>query len=176
VYEQVVIRTPKQTPGKWSYRERGEIVITRAPGSGAPKAEEIEVPELEEEIEARLADLNNSGLEAYWLEDWEKATRAFQAIVSVRPDYPGAAERLRDSRRKGELAAMYEKAQTALKSEDWDCAVTSLEALVAQAPEYKDADAQLKAAKEQKRLTYLYAQAKQLYRAKKWHAAKKGTG
>ena len=31
VYEQVVSRTPKQTPGKWSYKQHGEIVIAKNP-------------------------------------------------------------------------------------------------------------------------------------------------
>ncbi len=31
VYEQVVTRTPKQTPGKWSYKQQGDIVIARNP-------------------------------------------------------------------------------------------------------------------------------------------------
>ncbi len=31
VYEQVVSKTPKQTPGKWSYKQQGEIVIAKNP-------------------------------------------------------------------------------------------------------------------------------------------------
>jgi hypothetical protein len=31
VYEQVVVRTPRQTPGKWSYRQQGELVIALNP-------------------------------------------------------------------------------------------------------------------------------------------------
>lgn len=36
VYEQVVTHSPRQTPGKWSYRQQGEIVIARNPRP-APK-------------------------------------------------------------------------------------------------------------------------------------------
>jgi pSer/pThr/pTyr-binding forkhead associated (FHA) protein len=40
VYEQVVTRTPKQTPGKWSYKQQGDIIIARNPNvsvkPGAP--------------------------------------------------------------------------------------------------------------------------------------------
>src|SRR5438045_5145651 len=31
VYEQVLALTPKQTPGKWSYRQQGELVIAHNP-------------------------------------------------------------------------------------------------------------------------------------------------
>ena len=34
VYEKVVAVTPKQTPGKWSYKQQGDIVIARNPQAG----------------------------------------------------------------------------------------------------------------------------------------------
>ncbi len=37
-YEQVVAQTPKQTPGKWSYRQQGDIVIARNPHPPAKPA------------------------------------------------------------------------------------------------------------------------------------------
>ena len=39
VYEQVVNQTAKQTPGKWAYRQQGEIVIARNPKPTIPEAE-----------------------------------------------------------------------------------------------------------------------------------------
>ena len=41
VYEQVVDKTPLQTPGKWSYRQQGEIVIARNP---RPVVKPVELP------------------------------------------------------------------------------------------------------------------------------------
>ncbi len=41
VYEQVVTRTPKQTPNKWSYKQRGDIVIAKNPH---PIVKPIELP------------------------------------------------------------------------------------------------------------------------------------
>ncbi|HKZ87081.1 MAG TPA: caspase family protein [Anaerolineae bacterium] len=38
VYEQVVTVTPKQTPGKWSYKQQGDIVIARNPHSSTQPA------------------------------------------------------------------------------------------------------------------------------------------
>lgn len=36
VYAQVVAKTPKQTPGKWSYRQQGDMVIAKNPRPIAP--------------------------------------------------------------------------------------------------------------------------------------------
>jgi len=38
VYEKVVTVTPKQTPGKWSYKQQGDIVIARNPQPAAKPA------------------------------------------------------------------------------------------------------------------------------------------
>ncbi|MEJ2708649.1 MAG: caspase family protein [Anaerolineales bacterium] len=50
VYKQVVSQTSKQTPGKWSYREQGEIVIARAHARVAPQVAEPKLPETEESV------------------------------------------------------------------------------------------------------------------------------
>lgn len=48
VYEQVIHETPKQTPGKWSYGQQGEIIIARNPH---PVAKPVELPaELQQTI------------------------------------------------------------------------------------------------------------------------------
>jgi alpha-glucoside transport system substrate-binding protein len=170
-YAQVVTQTPKQTPGKWSYKEQGEIIIARAPSKEASKPVEVELPEFDDETEAKLKRLYDTGLAAYWLEEWERAARAFQAIVEARPDYPGVAEKLREARVQAELAGLYEKALAALQSEDWDSVAIALEAVVAQAPDYRDAASQLAFAQERKHLVELYAQARSLVQAEKWRAA-----
>ena len=49
VYEQVVAQTPKQTPGKWSYKQQGEMVIANNP---RPSVKPIDLPiELQQSIE-----------------------------------------------------------------------------------------------------------------------------
>jgi alpha-glucoside transport system substrate-binding protein len=170
-YAQVVTQTPKQTPGKWSYKEQGEIIIARAPDKEASKPVEIDLPEFDDEIETKLKRLYDTGLAAYWLEEWERAARAFQAIVEARPEYPGVAEKLLEARRQAELAGLYGKALSALQSEDWNSAMLALEAVVAQAPDYRDAASQLTFAQERKHLVELYDQAKSLVQAEKWRAA-----
>jgi pSer/pThr/pTyr-binding forkhead associated (FHA) protein len=55
VYAQVIARTPKQTPGKWSYKQQGEFVIARNPH---PIVKPIELPaELRAAIESPLASV-----------------------------------------------------------------------------------------------------------------------
>ena len=39
VYERVVTQTPKQTPGKWSYKQQGDIIIARNPKPSVRPAE-----------------------------------------------------------------------------------------------------------------------------------------
>ncbi|MBM3239487.1 hypothetical protein FJZ31_24605 [Candidatus Poribacteria bacterium] len=53
VHERVVNETPKQTPGKWTYKQQGEIVIAQNPH---PVVEPVELPrELQQAIENPLA-------------------------------------------------------------------------------------------------------------------------
>ncbi|MBI5031049.1 MAG: caspase family protein [Chloroflexi bacterium] len=55
VYGQVVKMTPKQTPGKWSYKQQGDIIIARNP---KPKLKKVELPiELREAINSPLSGM-----------------------------------------------------------------------------------------------------------------------
>ncbi len=55
VYGQVVAKTPKQTPGKWSYRQQGDIVIAKNP---RPIVKPSELPiELKQAIESPFASV-----------------------------------------------------------------------------------------------------------------------
>jgi hypothetical protein len=54
VYAQVVATTPKQTPGKWSYKQQGEMVIAKNPHPPVTKAVELPI-ELRQAIESSLA-------------------------------------------------------------------------------------------------------------------------
>ncbi|MFN8598776.1 MAG: caspase family protein [Anaerolineae bacterium] len=55
VYEHVVTQTPKQTPGKWSYKQQGDIVIARNP---KPIVKPVELPaDLKMAIESPLANV-----------------------------------------------------------------------------------------------------------------------
>lgn len=170
VYERVVRQTPKQTPGKWSYKERGEIVISRAPGVAPEAKAPVSLPEFERDVQEKLEKLYNEGLSAYWLEDWDKAVRCFQAILAARPGYPDAANKLELSRRKQQIHRLYERALSAEGEGDWPGAITNLNELLAIEPEYQDAAARLEHAKRNRLLGDLYAEALQLSQAGKWQA------
>ncbi len=170
VYERVVRQTPKQTPGKWSYKERGEIILSRAPGKTPEEKVSVSLPEFERDLEEKLHKLYNEGLSAYWLEDWDKAVRCFQAILEARPDYPEAGNKLELSRRKQQMHSLYEKALAAEGAGDWVGAIARLNELLAIEPEYQDAAARLEQAKRSRLLGDLYAEARQLSQAEKWQA------
>ena len=61
VYEQVVNKTPKQTPGKSSYKQQGEIVIARNPRPIKPKPAELPV-ELRHLIENPVASAREAAV------------------------------------------------------------------------------------------------------------------
>jgi uncharacterized caspase-like protein len=54
VYAQVVATTPKQTPGKWSYKQQGDMVLAKNPHPPVVKAAELPI-ELKQAIESSLA-------------------------------------------------------------------------------------------------------------------------
>ena len=60
VYERVVSETPKQTPGKWSYKQQGDIVLARSP---RPIARAAELPlELRALLESPLSRLRTEAV------------------------------------------------------------------------------------------------------------------
>lgn len=170
VYERVVRQTPKQTPGKWSYKERGEIIVSRVPGTAYEGKRSLSLPELDHEEDQKLEKLYNEGLSAYWLEDWDKAVLSFQAIVEARSDFPDAANKLELSRRKKQVRALYEKSSACETADDWAGAIASLEELIALEPDYPNAAVRLDQAKRNRMLADLYDEARQLSQAGKWQA------
>ncbi len=170
VYERVVRQTPKQTPGKWSYKERGEIIVSRVPGTAYEGKRSLSLPELDHEEDQKLEKLYNEGLSAYWLEDWDKAVLSFQAIVEARSDFPDAANKLELSRRKKQVRALYEKSSACETADDWAGAIASLEELIALEPDYPNAAPRLDQAKRNRMLADLYDEARQLSQAGKWQA------
>jgi sugar lactone lactonase YvrE/tetratricopeptide (TPR) repeat protein len=170
VYAHVVQQSPKQTPGKWSFKEQGEIIIARA-GQAARMHPAITVkPFVDVELQQKLEQLYTKGLSAYWLEEWEQAAYNFQLILEIDPDYQDATEKFADVRRQLDLKNTYNKALEAFESQKYLEAVTVFERLVAEAPDYKDAAAKLQVARKQSQIADLYSQAKQLHQAQEWQA------
>jgi tetratricopeptide (TPR) repeat protein len=170
VYEQVVQRTPKQTPGKWSYREQGEIVIARAPG--AVQEQEIPSPllELDDEQDSKVRQLYNKGLAAYYLKEWDKSVNFFQAVLNAQPDQQEAATKLEEAIRQARLNKLYDEAHIDLEAEDWGKALAVLDTLASEAPDFKDVASKLEFASQQKKLADMYDEARQLHQAKEWQA------
>ncbi|HEX6304670.1 MAG TPA: caspase family protein [Anaerolineales bacterium] len=169
-YRQVVKETPEQTPGKWTYKEQGEIVIAQNPRWRPSPVIEEPLSDVDEDADRRLASLYTKGLSAYWLQEWDKAQSAFSAIVELRPDYKDAAAKLAEARQQEKLARLYEQGKRASEQRDWQTAIEAFKNLRSEAPDYKDAAKLLAAAEREKRLVDRYAEAKHLYKAKQYAA------
>jgi len=171
IYARVVQETPKQTPGKWSFKEQGEIVLARVPERDA--TEEFSARRMlraETDAEDQLAFTYTQALSAYWLEEWEKARQLFAAVVKSRPDYQDAAVKLAESERQERWLRLYRSAQESMAGEAWTAAVEALEAITAEATGYKTTEADLRTARKRMRLTELYGEARQLFQAGEWHS------
>jgi hypothetical protein len=176
IYARVVKQTPKQTPGKWSYREQGEIVIASSPVQLTGKEPGEASVEFDDELQQRLSRWYTRGLSAFWLEEWDKAEEAFQTITEIQPDYQDTAVKLMEVKRQKKLSDLYRQAVAAGAKKDWDSVILALQTLTEETsgyPEakgYKDADARLAEARKQKNLADFYSQAQQLCQAKQWQA------
>jgi tetratricopeptide (TPR) repeat protein len=169
-YGQVVKETPEQTPGKWTYKEQGEIVIAQNPRWRPSPVIDQPTGDVDEDVDRRLASLYTKGLSAYWLEEWDKAQSAFNAIVELRPDYKDAATKLDEAKQQEKLARLYEQGKRASEKRDWQTAIEAFKSLRSEAPDYKDAAKLLAAAQGEKRLADLYAEAQHLYEARQYAA------
>jgi outer membrane protein assembly factor BamD (BamD/ComL family) len=122
------------------------------------------------ELQQQLDQFYTDGLSAFWVEEWDKACRSFQAILDVYPQYPGAAAKLKEAERHRKLSELYTTARAAQDAGDWPGAQTVLEALVSEAADYKDSAEQLRFVKKQRQLADLYAEAHRLHQANQWQA------
>jgi uncharacterized caspase-like protein len=61
VYAQVVAKTPRQTPGKWSYKQQGDIVIAKNPHPPVVNAVELPI-ELKQAIESPFASVREGAV------------------------------------------------------------------------------------------------------------------
>lgn len=126
--------------------------------------------ESDSEVLRRAEQLYTEGLAAFYTEEWDRACRRFQTILSEHPNHKNAAEKLAEAEKQRNLAKLYAQAVEEYKSENWMAAIQSLESLLQKTPEYKDAAQLLRNAKKQKRLKELYVEANALHAAQKWQA------
>ncbi|MGW8249888.1 MAG: hypothetical protein ACWGO1_04540, partial [Anaerolineales bacterium] len=170
VYSQVVSRSSRQTPAKWSYKEQGNIILAHTPVKADIPSASVKVLDVEDEELARIEEYYTRGLSAFWLEEWDKAARYFDAIVDVRPDYEDASVKLTQARRQIRLEGLYQKASGALEQDEWPEALKAYEILAAEAPDYKDVAERLEHVKKQKLLADLYREAQNLSQGGHWQA------
>ncbi len=152
------------------YMRAPQGVIFEMPESRRVRRPTESFADADKELKQKLEQLYTDGLSAFWVEEWDKACRSFQAIVDARPDYPGAAAKLEEAQRQKRLSALYETAQETQASGDWRSAQSALETLVAEAADYKDASSSLRLVKKQSQLADLYAEARRLHAAQQWQA------
>ena len=171
IYTQVVQSTPQQTPGKWSYKEQGEIVISRTPGKGNGQIIPETPPVSSELLEKEAERLYTQGLSAFWLENWDEEIQNLQAFLQFFPNSADAESQLKEARKQAKLRDGYLKAQAAIQEEEWQAGVDLLEMLVNEAPNYKDAAQQLATVRKKMQLAELYGQTQRLYQAQEWEAA-----
>ncbi len=178
-YGEVVRLTPQQTPGKWSYKEQGEIIIAAAPqiasatsGRPAPAAPAATgaTPARDEAQEAHINQLYTRGLAAYHLGSWEKAASSFEDVLRIAPEHAEANAKLKDARHQAQLAHLEASARQAEAASDWKAAIHAWETLLEQAPEHPDAASRLVEAHRQQKLADLYTEAHQLFQAGEWRA------
>ena len=159
------------------YEENGFVQLLRslrlrASAVGAV-IEATSYEDTEKEQECRLSQLYTEGLEAFYTEDWDRACRYFQAILSEQPNHKNAAEKLEEAQCQGYYAKLYAQATEAYHSDNFSVAISSLEQLVQKAPNYKDTAQLLRDARKREQLAELYTEAKTLYTAGKWQAVVK---
>jgi tetratricopeptide (TPR) repeat protein len=174
IYNLVIQKTPQQTPGKWTFKEQGEIVIARTPGLGREHV--ISTGQLlndekgDAQESAQIEQLYTRGLSAYWLKNWDKAIQNLQAYLQVNPYSSDAETKLRDARRQLRLDDTYNKAQAAIQEEDWHSSIELFENLISEDASYKDGSRQLQFARKKLQLVELYIQAQKLHQAQEWEA------
>ena len=185
IYSKIIVQTPKQTPGKWSFREQGELILAKTPhmaiSAPAPEPsippEPVETPALDEFpddqelLQKRLKKIYTSGLSAYWLEDWAKACKYFEELVEINPDYEDAAEKLEQAKTQKKNSDLYQLALTKHQEGDLDESIKLLESLISKVPDFKSASEQLEEIRKEQKLNHLVSQAKQLYESNNFQAA-----
>jgi outer membrane protein assembly factor BamD (BamD/ComL family) len=156
------------------YEENGFLQLLRSlklrAGAVGAVIEAVSYEDTDKELERRFSQLYTEGLEAFYTEDWDKACRRFQAILSERPNHKNARTKLEEAESQRLYANLYTEATEAYRSENWAGAISALEELSKKAPSYKDAAQLLRDAQKRKQLAELYAEAKALHAAQKWQA------
>lgn len=159
------------------YEENGFLRLLRSLKLRAEKVgavvAETSYEDEDKERERKFDQYYTEGLAAFYTEDWDKACRRFQSILSEQPNHKNAAEKLKEAEHQRDLSKLYSQSVGAYQTEDWQTAITTLEELLKKSTEYKDAAQLLKNSKKQKQGRELYAEAQRLHVARQWQAVLK---
>lgn len=132
--------------------------------------ESVPYEDTDQERQRRLNQLYTEGLAAFYTEDWDRACRRFQAILSEQPNHKNAAEKLEEAEAQRQYARLYAQATQAHQKENWQAAIQALEELTRKSAGYKDAAQLLHDARKREQLAELYAEARALHEAEQWKA------
>jgi ABC-type glycerol-3-phosphate transport system substrate-binding protein/outer membrane protein assembly factor BamD (BamD/ComL family) len=169
-YSRILEETPKQTPGKWSFKEQGELIIAKSPVAEIQYEPSPPPSFLDEEEQKQMQKWYMDGLSAFWLEDWDGAIQKFEAILEKDPDYPDVVEKLEEARTHKKHVDLYNQAFAKSEEGEFEESIKLLESLIAEVPDYKDAARKLEEIQERKTLADLCSEARQLFESKKYQA------
>ena len=169
-YSRILEETPKQTPGKWSFKEQGELIIAKSPLAEMQYEPPPPPSFLDEEEQQLLQKWHMDGLSAFWLEDWDAAIRKFEAILEKDLDYPDVVEKLEEARTHKKHVDLYNQAFAKSEEGEFEESIKLLESLIAEVPDYKDAASKLEEIRKSKTLADLCSEARQLFESKKYQA------
>jgi len=126
----------------------------------------------------RLQSLYEQVLDHFREEEWPQAMRKLRAILRKDPDYPDAADRLKEARRRRKLAALYRDGIGFQGTSRWEEAIEQFTEIIRLARvykfgKYKDVVDRLAGVQRQQELDKRFKQGETYRRQGKWEEAVK---
>jgi hypothetical protein len=160
------------TPVLYMRLPDGKVFDVARP-AGKPAATPAPTAPKESQDATQVDQLYVDALGAFYIDSYDKAIELFQQVVSARPNYLDAAQKLEEAIRQRALSQLYQQSQAAIQAGDWNAALDPLEKLAEQDSQYENAAELLEKVRKQAQLASLYANARKLAAAKQWRAALK---
>jgi tetratricopeptide (TPR) repeat protein len=103
---------------------------------------------------------------------WKEALNSFELVLKLQPDFPGAAERLYQARRKMELDRLYEQGTEYYSQRDWRRAIEAFQKILDMDAAHMDTRERLEEVRKRSSLQALYQEALECERAEQWSKAR----
>ncbi len=161
VYTRIREETQKQTPGKWSFKEQGDMIISHSPYIEI--SEESPHREIPDDDEKQLFKLYSDGLQAFFEGDWAKACLSFENFLEISPNPLDAKDKLILAKQHKQKQELYDDALEMYNEGNFSESIKLFQNLQSQDPGYKDVDQWLEKITIEKDLASLYSQARKLY-------------